>query len=105
LQPPEQRRPRCDLDNAIEAEPDQSYASGNKTGDDGDQPFEAVVGDGEIFKPAATPDEFPTIIRLGRMICPSFLPDLLNDLLILSSRGPAGAGPSVLTTQLPPAYS
>jgi hypothetical protein len=105
LQPPEQCRPRCDLDNAIEAEPDQGYAPGNETGDDGDQPFEAVVGDGEIFKPAATPDEFRAIIRLARMIRPSYLPDLLNDLPILSSQGPAGAGPPFLATRLLPAYS
>jgi len=69
LQPPEQCRPRCDLDRAIEAESDESYASGDETNDDRDQPFEAVIGDSEVFKPAAMPDEFRPIIRMARMIC------------------------------------
>jgi len=50
VQPPEQSRSRGYFDNAIETKPHQGNTAGNEARHDGDEPFKAVVGDGEVFK-------------------------------------------------------
>src|ERR1017187_10969756 len=50
VEPPQQRRPGRDFDQAVQAEADQGDGPGDDSGDDGNQTFGAVVGDGEIFE-------------------------------------------------------
>ena len=50
MEPPEQCRPGRDFDQAVQAEADQGDGPGDQPGDDGDQTFGAVVGDGEVFE-------------------------------------------------------
>ena len=46
VKPPEQRRPGRHFDQAVQAEADQRDGPGDQSGDDGNQTFGAVVGDG-----------------------------------------------------------
>ena len=50
MQAPEQCRPAGDFDRAVEPETHQRDASRQESGEQGDQPFEAVPGDGEILQ-------------------------------------------------------
>src|ERR1039458_10205150 len=52
-EPPEQRRPRRDFDQAVQSEADQGDGPGDDSGDDGNQTFGAVVDDGEVFELSA----------------------------------------------------
>ena len=44
-------------DDAVEPEADEGDAPGGNPGDDGDDPFQGVVADGEIFQPHAAAQE------------------------------------------------
>src|SRR5438128_1703407 len=57
MKPPEQRRPGGDFDDAVETEANERYGPGDQSGDDGDQAFETVVGNGEIFQSAPALDK------------------------------------------------
>jgi hypothetical protein len=48
---------RGNLNNAIHAESDKGNPPGPDAGENCDEPFKAVVNDGEVFKPAAPSDE------------------------------------------------
>ncbi len=51
---PEQRRSRGHLEGAIETEADERDAAGKESGSQRNQPFQAVVGNGEPLQPDAT---------------------------------------------------
>jgi hypothetical protein len=53
VEPPQQRRPGRDFDQAVESEADQGYGPSDDSGDDGNQTLGAVVGDGEVFEASA----------------------------------------------------
>ena len=60
MEPPEQRRPGGHFDEAVQPETDQRDGPGDYPGDNGDQPFKTVVGDGEVFEPLAPANQFWT---------------------------------------------
>ena len=62
MKPPEQRHPGRNFNYAVEAEAHERNRTGDETGDDGDERFEAVPYHGEIFEPLAPANE----IRAGR---------------------------------------
>ena len=66
VQPPKQRRPGSHFDQAVQAEADQGDRPGDNSGDDGDQTFGAVVGDGEVFEPLAPANKVMPILFAGR---------------------------------------
>ena len=53
VEPPEQCRPGGHFDDAVQSEADQRNGPGDCPGDDGDQTFEAVVCNREVFEPLA----------------------------------------------------
>src|SRR5438128_2634078 len=57
METPQQCNTRGDLDNAVNAEPDQGDAARRKARRNADQPFQTVIGDGEILKPLTAPDK------------------------------------------------
>ena len=66
VEPPQQRRPGGHFDQAVQAEADQRNGPGDQPGDDGDQTFGAVVGDGEVFEPLAPANKPLPILSAGR---------------------------------------
>jgi hypothetical protein len=50
VEPPQQRSPGRDFDEAVEAEADQGNGTGDDSGENRDQPFETVVAGGEVFE-------------------------------------------------------
>jgi hypothetical protein len=77
LEWPEQRRPGRDFDQAVQAEADQGNGPGDQPGDDGDQTFGAVVGDGEVFELTAPANKSLPILGVG---ChhSSIIPERIN---------------------------
>ena len=57
MESPEHRRPGRYFDQAVQAEADQRNGTGDQSGDDGDERFEAVPGDGEVFEALALANE------------------------------------------------
>ena len=63
VEPPEQRRPGGHFDEAVQSEADQGDGPGDCPGDNRDQPFKTVVGDGEVFEPLAPANQFTAVWR------------------------------------------
>src|ERR1035437_1524150 len=61
VEPPEQCRPGCHFDEAVQSETDQGDGPGYCPGANRDQPFESVVDDGEVFEPLAAANQFTAV--------------------------------------------
>ena len=61
VQPPEQSQARCDFNDAVQAEADERHGPGNQSGDEGNETFGAVVGDGKVLQIASTLDKLATV--------------------------------------------
>jgi hypothetical protein len=53
VEAPEQCRTGCHFDDAVQSEADQRHGPGDCPGDDGDETFDTVVADSEVFEPLA----------------------------------------------------
>ena len=60
---PEQCRPGGHFNEAVQSEPDERHGPGDCPGNDGNQPFDAVVGDGEVFEPLAPANQLSAAWR------------------------------------------
>src|SRR5579862_9748319 len=54
---PQQGRSGSDFDEAVQAKTEQRNAAGQGSGGDGDQPFQQVPDDGEVFEASSTLDD------------------------------------------------
>ena len=61
MEPPEQCRPGGHFDDAVQSEANQGDGPGDCPGDDGNQPFKAVVANGEVFEPLAPANQFTAV--------------------------------------------
>jgi hypothetical protein len=57
MEPPQRAAPGRYFDAAVQSESDERDRSGDQSGDDGHETFEAVVGNGEVFDALAPANE------------------------------------------------
>ena len=57
--------PDAYFDYAVQTKPDRKNGPGDYSGDNGNQAFKTVVGDGEVFKPLALANEIVTVNSSG----------------------------------------
>ncbi len=69
VEPPKQRRTGCHFDDAVQAKANERDRTSDQPGDDGDQTFGAVVGDGEVFEALAPANKILAILSAGCRHC------------------------------------
>ena len=87
MEPPEHSRPGCHFNHAVQAKTDERDGPLDQFGDDGDETFDAVVGDGEVFEPLAPSNQFTAVWRDGSWhdylrLCSLFSGSLLESPLL-----------------------